>query len=303
MVQFSNSIETAVENRSEAMVSREHFKNGVSLKKLMSRFHRFIFLFPFLFYSFLLKAQFDNEKYDKYFFLIGTLNEYMGYQRTFTHRDSGYYYQLVDITNKHNLKYPLFIDSLFRLEYSDIRIVNTPGAPQGIMIYSPTLSLKIDDYYNYEPSGRLHVANIDGLIFEQKDTWISRVDTLYAGHLKKERFETDKQKLSFLLGVYLRYNREEPDRTIQPFKNQNLLEENSEFEYVFYMPNAQSKAKICVEILKDLGCNVEYIYLQNIPAGHFAIFTPSNKIREVINEAERLKKYIETINTNKIYLE
>jgi len=37
MVQFSNSIETAVANRSEAMESRDHFKNGASSKSHMSR--------------------------------------------------------------------------------------------------------------------------------------------------------------------------------------------------------------------------------------------------------------------------
>jgi hypothetical protein len=42
---------------------------------------RNLFLILFVFCSFITRAQFDNEKYDKYFFLIGTLNEYMGYQR------------------------------------------------------------------------------------------------------------------------------------------------------------------------------------------------------------------------------
>ena len=37
MVQFSNSIETAVANQSESMESRDHFKNGASLKSHTSR--------------------------------------------------------------------------------------------------------------------------------------------------------------------------------------------------------------------------------------------------------------------------
>ena len=37
MVQFTNSIETVVANQSEAMESRDHFKNGASSKSLMSK--------------------------------------------------------------------------------------------------------------------------------------------------------------------------------------------------------------------------------------------------------------------------
>ena len=62
--------------------AKDHLKNGTILKKLISRrkqFIHFIFVFTFLFYSFSLQAQFDNEKYDKESFLIGTLNEYMNY--------------------------------------------------------------------------------------------------------------------------------------------------------------------------------------------------------------------------------
>jgi len=147
MVQFNNF--------DRVMETGDHFKNGASSKSLNSRrnqFNRYFFLFIFLLYSFLLKAQFDNKKYDKECFLIGTLNEYMGYQRTFTNEDA-FYYQRIDIMGQSELRNALFIDSLFNMDYSDITIVNN-GASQGIKIYSPTLSLKIDNYYNYAPSGR-----------------------------------------------------------------------------------------------------------------------------------------------------
>jgi len=259
-----------------------------------------------------LKAQFDNEKYDKESFLIGTLNEYMYYQRTFSN-GSKFYNQRVDIMSQNDLQHALFIDSLFNLDYSDITIVNN-GASQGIKIYSPTLSLKIDDYYNYVP---LNIRTSQG-------------DTIYGGHLKKEKFETEKQKLSFLLGVCLRnaaadraisrsiadfYSRTNRDVTelqnktnqdvtnflIQSLKKENLLDENCNFENSFSFPNAPSKAKVCTELLKDLDCHVEYVVMRDyIPVGHKVLFIPSNKILEVINEAERLLNYIETIDTNHV---
>jgi len=270
------------------MDAKDHLKNGTILKKLISRrkqFIHFIFVFTFLFYSFSLQAQFDNEKYDKESFLIGTLNEYMNYQRTFTN-GSKFYYQRVDIMSQGDLKHALFIDSLFNLDYSDITIVNN-GAPQGIKIYSPSLSLKIDDFYDYRPERH----------------WTLQGDTIHSGHLKKEMFETEKQKLSFLLGVYLRYGfgKDRTNTVIQSLKRDNLLEGNKEYENVFSMSNAPSKAKVCVELLKELDCNAEYVMRQTtIPVGHFVIFIPSNKIREVIIEAVRLTKYIETIDTNHV---
>ena len=255
----------------------------------MNQLVRYLFLIFFLSYNFLLKAQFDNEKYDKEHFLIGTLNEYMGYQRTFTNVFDDFYYQRIDIMGKNNLKKALFIDSLFNVDYPDITIVDN-GAPQGIKMYSPSLSQRIDEYYNYAPSGIM----------------TGEMDTIYSGKLKKEKFVTEKQIISFLLGAYLSYGRDKngTNSIIQLLKKESLFEKDKAYEnvsYGFSMPNATSKARLCEELLKGLGCeSVEYIYRKSIPAGNFVIFKPSQKIMTVINEAELLREYIETTNTNHV---
>jgi len=228
----------------------------------MNQLVRYLFLIFFLFCSSFLKAQFDNQKYDKEFFLIGTLNEYMGYQRTFTNADD-FYYQRIDIMGKKDLQKALFIDSLFNVDYPDITIVDN-GASLGIKMYSPTLSKRIDDYYNYATSGIMTVKR----------------DTVYMGKLKKEKFVTEKQIVSFLMGAYLSYG---------------------EYNDRFSMPNAPSKARLCEEFLKGLGCeNVDYNYVNSIPAGNYVTFKPSKKIIEVLNDAELLRAYIGTINTNHV---
>ena len=165
------------------------------------------------------------------------------------------------------------------------------GASQGIKIYSPTLSQKIDDYYNYKPSAIRTGAR----------------DTVYAGNLKKEIFETKKQKLSFLLGVYSRYGIDVGNihQFFQMFKKENLFKEDKEYDSTTYailsMPNAPTKARLCEEFLKELACeDVEYIYRKSIPAGNFVIFKPSDEILKIMNEATRLDKYVETINTNHV---
>ena len=252
----------------------------------MKYFNQYLILLIFLTISFSSKAQFDEKRYDKESFLIGTLNEYMGYQRTFSNGDNSLY-QRVDIMRQENLKKVLFIDSLFSINYPDITIVNN-GAPLGIKLYSPTLSLKIDDYYNYKP--QLH--------------WTSQGDTTYSGELKKEKFETEKQKLSFLLGAYLSYgvDKDITNLLLKFHEKDNNLDGYENISVSFSMPNAPTKAQTCVEILKDLGCNnVEYFVLKEyIPVGYQIIFIPTKKIQKVIDEAVRLREYIETINTDDV---
>ncbi len=252
----------------------------------MKRLIQILVTGSFLFYGSSIKAQFNDKKYDKECFLIGMLNEYMGYQRTFTNRDD-FYYQRINIMGRKDLKEALFIDSLFNMDYPDITIVNN-GAPLGIKLYSPVLSQKIDNYYNYEPG----------------PTYTGQGDTIYYGRLKKGRFVTEKQKQSFLIGAYLSYgkNKDGINSIIQLLKKENLLDKNKAYENVFYgfsIPNAPSKAKLCESFLKDLGCKeVMYVYRRSIPAGNFVIFKPSRKTLKLIVEAERLEQYIESINTN-----
>ncbi len=241
-----------------------------------------------LFNAIAVEAQFNNKKYNKNYFLIGMLNEYMGYQRTFT-AGNDFYYQRINIMNRNDLKEALFIDALFSDEYPDIKIVRN-GAPMGIKLYSPVLSKKIDSYYNYSPGPTCTVQR----------------DTIYSGNLKTEKFITKKQKRSFLLGAYLCYGKDQNDTKsiIQLLKKENLLEENKAYEsgfYAFSMPNAASKAQLCELLLNDLACKeVKYIYRRSIPAGNFVLFKPSRKTLKIITEAELLEQYIETIDTTSI---
>jgi len=223
--------------------------------------------------------KFDNEKYDKECFLIGMLNEYWGY-RIF-HGNL----QVDFTTTKTELKYLLFIESLFNSDYYDITIANNGSA---FRIYSPTLSRKIDDYYIYVATKLLTVEG----------------DTMYSGHLKKEKFETEKQKQSFLLGAYLRYgkNMESFKSYIQWLERENALDKNINCENAtkaIALSNASEKASFCKELLTDFDCkDVQYVNSNTFPSMNIIVFTSSEKTQEAISEAERLNRQIETINTN-----
>ncbi len=234
-------------------------------------------------------AQFKTKQYDKEALLIGTLNEYMGYQRTFSSGNT-FYFQRIDIISRNELKHALFIDSLFSADYNDITIVNN-GAPMGIKMYSPTLSSKIDRYYHYKV--------MNGHTTRQGDT-------IYKGDVDIHQLTNAKQKLSYLLGAYLRFGKNEKSTQsiIQHLKENSHwpnVNSNTDIYYAISFPNATSKAKYCEILLKEFNCkNVLYAYRNTIPAGHYVVFTPSPKIKKVIIEAEGLSKLIANITTDHI---
>lgn len=220
-----------------------------------------VMLFSFTFLS---KAQFDSVKYDKEAFLIGTLDDYMGYQRTFTAGSDSSNYQKVDIYNtKESIRLALFIDSLFSSEYPDIFLkLHQPSGT--IKMYSSSLSEIIDKYYDYKPFTGM--TTIQG-------------DTFFYGLIKNNAFKTDKEKLSFLLGVYLRYER---NGTIS-------------------IANSESKAALCAKMLKEFNCkDIEYTIIKGIPGIDKILFKPSEIIQELIDEANKLNNYISNNNTDNI---
>jgi hypothetical protein len=211
---------------------------------------------------------FNNPDFDKECFLIGTLNDYMGHQQTFTVKtdiDSGFikaytaeqlitpdssYYRMVDTYFQQEEKIALLIFSLFRDEYPDLN--KRKGK-----LYSATLSKIVDGYFDYQPSGLRTI----------------HLDTIYRGCLIKDKIATHKQKTSFLMGAFLR----------------NGTSINSK-EYVLSIPNSAGKAGLCEEILKEFDCkNVVYtIYKDYIPVGHKISFEPSEKVSKIMQTAHRL---------------
>jgi hypothetical protein len=237
---------------------------------------------------------FVTTNFDKESFLIGTLNDYMGHQHVFTFgRDSSFLKNcLLDIflsegDNSENLKmikestkrsfYDQFVDgyfpnekslallinSLFTNEFSDLRMVDKGCEGRCINLYSPSLSKIIDGYFEYRPGSAKTVF----------------MDTIYVGYHKVEKLQTDKQKLSFLAGALLR----------DGYKTESE-------GWVLSMPNSISKAKLCVELLKEFGCkNVEYDILKDyIPVGHKIHFEPSKTVSELIKKVETIDKSSES---------
>lgn len=244
----------------------------------MKKYTSYLLLLTFIFGSVQIYAQFDSVKYDKEAFLLGALNNYYGPEKTFDNKDKNYF-QLVDIVHKNNYAYAIFIKSLFQSEYPDIRIENN-GAPMGIRIYSSTLSSIIDKYYSWQPSGSYTIFS----------------DTIYIGKLRSEKIKTEYQKKSFLLGAILNYSvtEERVNLFTTTLKKEKLMKDSTKnYKHLLSMPNSPMKAKTCVDILKELGCeDVEYMVRDAIPVGHFVSFNSSDKIKEILEDAFALKKHL-----------
>lgn len=161
---------------------------------------------------------------------------------------------MVDIYYQQEKKLVLLIDSLFKSEYPDLCISNN-NASKGLRLYSASLSGKIDQYYDYQPSGRMTME----------------MDTIYTGYLKKEILKTTNQKRSFLTGFFLR----------------NKVMKNSG-KYALNIANSVRKAELITELLKYFDCkDVEYTVKKNfIPVGHWVSFIPSKEIAEIIEGSQ-----------------
>jgi hypothetical protein len=225
---------------------------------------------------------------DKESFLIGTLDDYMGHQQTFTAgRDSSnqmittmkesnnpllqqvmesadWNYQCVDHYSPQKKNLALLIQALFGDEFPDLYMVDPGDEITVIRLHSASLAEVINGYYDYEPHGS-HMT----LFF----------DTVYAGILKPERFQTVRQKLSFLAGAFLRDGYQTEERG-----------------YHLSMPNSLGKAKLCTALLNEFDCTnvVHEVFKGYIPTGNIVCFEPSETIRTLIEWVKTMKESLKS---------
>lgn len=191
---------------------------------------------------------------DKEMFLIGTLDDYMGHQQTFNAHSDSFYYKMVDIYFQQEKNIALFIKKLFVKDHPDLRLEDN-GASKGLKLYSDSLSGIINSYFNFKPSGSQTL----------------RGDVIYTGYLNKNKFITPQQKLSFLAGAYFRNS-------------------GSTSDYRLSIPNSTSKAKVCEQLLNQLGCkNVTYEMRRGIPARHFITFEPTPVLLKIFETIDQYK--------------
>ena len=221
-----------------------------------------LILMPFLLCLIQLSnGQTSNIKIDKNYLLLGTLSDYMGREK-YKEIDNR-----VDEYSKNKKALVFFLDSLFKDIYLDLRFFTNEKTGR-FEIYSKTLAEKINEYYIYKPSGRavycgksdFTTLNLDSLT-KTKNFYATNFDSVYTGRLRTDIFKNDLQKLSFITGAYIRFG------------------EATDSTFCIRMYNSVSKARICVNLLKEMKCsNVEYEILRNIPVNNIIHFTPTYEL-------------------------
>jgi hypothetical protein len=120
------------------------------------------------------------NKTQREFFILGTLNDYMG--RSFDPRDKN----LLDRYDGLVASLSIAVDSLLKVDYPvSICFVKKYDDPNGFPnadIFSDTLAKKFNNYYEYDKEAE-------------------------AGKLRNNIFKSDEERLSFIAGVFVRYGR------------------------------------------------------------------------------------------------
>jgi hypothetical protein len=218
-------------------------------------------------------GQTDSCKFDKNYFLIGTLSDYMG-RETYIEKEFR-----VDVYDEMEKALAFTIDSIFKVDYPDVKLTVDKKTGK-FEIYSKTLVKFINNFYTYEPSGRtvyngnadFEKLNLDSLS-KTTDFFTSNFDTIYTGSLRSDNFKTEIQKLSFITGMYVRFA--VPNDTLSTIR----------------IYNSPSRAKIFVDLLKEMQCtNVEYKVIKGIPVSHSVFFTPTIELQAYLSKYATLRQ-------------
>ncbi|MDR2027860.1 MAG: hypothetical protein LBQ01_09970, partial [Prevotellaceae bacterium] len=237
--------------------------------------------------------------FDRECFLAGTLDDSYGHYQTFTANKSKeeidgkvkWLFEkdfIPDIMRRqritayewHDDILVIFITALFKNDYPDLRAlrvfsvspfvryygseiktVDRTGDPLNktttydIELFSSSLAKTVAGYYNFDYDSVAAVS--------------SGGDIGYRGVVNREKITTEAQKMSFLAGVFIRcrsFYRHDPD---------------VEGRYAIVIPDSFSTLKVCVDILKEFGCDI----VQESPK---VVFNTSDKIRNLVSLAGEL---------------
>lgn len=229
---------------------------------------RYLIFIPLLFCALHCFGQSPDIKIDNDYFLLGTLNDYIGRDKynAVANRVDEYYPNEKPLVS--------LLDSIYKNCYPDLALSTSPQTGR-LELRSTVLAQKVNDFYDFQPSGRgtycgkadFKTLNLDSLA-KTPDFHTKYFEPVYTGRVKTDIFKNDSERFSFIAGAFIRFGG----------KKDSL--------YYISIPNSTSKVNALTEQLKYLKCtNVDYVIKKDyIPCGHTVYFTPT----------EELKNYLET---------
>jgi len=209
-------------------------------------------------------GQYHENIIDYDYFLLGTLNDYMGREK---YKEIGC---RVDEYSQNHASLAFYLNSVFNDAHPDL-IVTVNEKTNRIELYSETLAQRMDDFYYFQASGRgsynrqddLRTLNLDSLT-KIPDFLTTHFDTIFTGRIDEGIFKNDYEIFSFIAGAYMRFGG----------KTDSL--------YYIDVTNSLSKVRVLNDLLKEVKCTkVEYVMKKGyIPVGHTVYFMPSDKLKE-----------------------
>jgi hypothetical protein len=207
---------------------------------------------------------------DKDYFLLGTLSDYLGRQKTYKNDDFiDHYYKgesllISYIMNMYSDESPDFVVEKNQYPYNSVTDI----------LKSKKIANKINSFYNYKFEGGFMM---DPSVYKLKAKEFKKCledfnkstepkDTVYVGTMKANLFKTNSQRISFIIGAYSRFG------------------EPNENRYCIRLFNSTSKYEYCTVILKQLKCkNIENKIINNIPTNQLVYFNPSRELKKYLD--------------------
>jgi hypothetical protein len=215
---------------------------------------------------------------DKDYFLLGTLSDYLGREKTMNCNDY--------VDDYYSGEYLLmrFIMNLYSADLVNFTIEKNHNPYSGIVdiLKSEKIAKKMNAFYTFKFEGGFKIdssffnRNLRIKEFRTKmaefNASSAPKDTVYIGMMKSNLFTTKKQRFSFILGAYSRYG------------------VPSENRYCITLYNSSSKLTSCLSVLKELKCSgIELKIVNNIPTNQLIYFKPSQELKMYLDHYSFLK--------------
>ena len=214
---------------------------------------------------------------DKDYFLLGTLSDYLGRQKTYKSNT------FIDNYYKGETSLISYIMKIYTDESHEFVVEKNQYPFNSVtdILHSKKIAEKMNSFYNFKNDGGFKMdsnfSKLKAAEFRKKinDFFKSTEpkDTVYVGTMKANLFKTNVQKISFITGVYARYG------------------ESSKNRYCIVMYNSESKYDYCVSILKQLKCDdiEKEVKKNNIPVLQIVYFKPSRELKKYLDEYKFIK--------------
>lgn len=197
-----------------------------------------------------------TQEVDFRYFLYGTLSDYIGRQKCTKYEENvdSYYPYERDLMyyNYEHLKeqYPnLWIDT------------------ETLTLKSKELTTEINKLFDFDFD--------DGFCSDRHNEKGNPVDSSFVGKIKTDIFKTKKQKISYIIGAYIRHGVKDDK------------------EYHINIANSVSTFPVCMKLLKELGCkNIRSKVIENIPYNYNIWFTPSAELKQYLSKYQFLRNII-----------